>query len=50
MAIALEGKAGELTFTVQVTRAETGLVEEVEMTGYITEGQLELLQQTTEEN
>lgn len=41
---ALEGQAGELRFTLQITRKDTGLVEEVELVGRITDEQLKDLQ------
>lgn len=41
---ALEGQAGELRFTLQITRKDTGLVEEVELIGRITDEQLKELQ------
>jgi hypothetical protein len=34
----LNGKVGELRFTIQVKRAETGKVEEYEMVGVIDHG------------
>lgn len=36
----LKGQEGELRFTIQVTRAATGKVEEYELVGKITEEQL----------
>jgi hypothetical protein len=36
----LNGQVGELRFTVQVTRKETGLTEEVEMVGFVDEQKL----------
>ena len=33
--IALNGQPGEVQFTVQITRAATGKVEEYQMTGYL---------------
>lgn len=40
----LQGQVGELRFTVQVTRKETGKIEEVEMVGFLNEEQLKQLQ------
>lgn len=40
---ALEGQVGELRFTLQITRKETGKVEEVELIGRITDEQLKEL-------
>lgn len=40
----LQGKTGELKFTLQVTRKETGLTEEVEMIGFIDDEKLKELQ------
>lgn len=40
----LQGKIGELKFTLQVTRKETGLTEEVEMIGFIDDEKLQELQ------
>lgn len=40
----LAGNIGELKLTVQVTRADTGKVEEVEMTGFVNAEQLKQLQ------
>lgn len=37
----LSGQLGELTFKVQVTRAETGEVEEYDLVGKITKEQAE---------
>lgn len=39
----LNGQAGELRFTVQITRKETGKVEEVELVGKLTDEQLKEL-------
>ena len=39
----ITGQAGELKFTVQVTRKETGKVEEVELVSIITEQQAQTL-------
>lgn len=39
----LSGEAGELSFKVQITRAETGKVEEFTLVGKITEAQLKEL-------
>lgn len=41
---ALMGQAGELTFTVQITRKDTGQVEEHQLVGFITAEQVEALQ------
>lgn len=41
---ALEGQAGELRFTLQITRKDTGQVEELELIGRITDEQLKELQ------
>ena len=40
----LQGQVGELKFTLQVTRKETGLTEEVDMVGFIDEAKLKELQ------
>lgn len=40
----LSGAVGELRFTVQITRKETGKVEEVEMVGFLDEDKLKELQ------
>lgn len=40
----LGGQMGELRFTVQITRKETGKVEEVELVGYLDEEKLKELQ------
>ena len=40
----LGGQMGELRFTVQITRKETGKVEEVELIGYVDEEKLKELQ------
>lgn len=40
----LGGQIGELRFTVQITRKETGKVEEVELIGYLDEEKLKELQ------
>ncbi len=40
----LNGQVGELKFTIQITRKDTGKVEEVELTGFINEEQLKALQ------
>ena len=39
----LQGQAGELSFTVQITRKDTGLVEEHQLVGFITADQAEAL-------
>lgn len=41
----LQGAVGELSFTLQVTRAETGKVEEYQMVGFLDEDQLKQLQE-----
>lgn len=40
----LNGQVGELSFTVQITRAATGKTEEVKLTSAITAEQLKQLQ------
>lgn len=45
----LSGAVGELRFTLQITRKETGKVEEVEMVGYLDEEKLKQLQQQSDE-
>lgn len=45
MSIALEGSIGELSLTVQVTRKDTGKVEEYQLSGFVNEEQLRALQQ-----
>jgi hypothetical protein len=42
--IDLNGQMGELRFTVQITRKDTGKVEEVELVGYLDEEKLKELQ------
>jgi len=37
----LNGKIGEVSFIVQITRKETGQVEEYQMIGVVTDGDLE---------
>jgi len=39
----LQGQAGELSFTVQIVRKDTGLVEEHQLVGQITADQAEAL-------
>lgn len=39
----LQGQAGELSFTVQITRKDTGQVEEHQLIGRITADQAEAL-------
>lgn len=39
----LSGEVGELRFTVQITRKDTGKVEEVELVGKLTDVQLKEL-------
>ena len=41
---ALAGQVGELRFTVQITRKDTGKVEEVELVGFLDEDKLKELQ------
>jgi hypothetical protein len=40
----LQGQVGELRFTVEITRKETGKVETVELVGFIDEEKLAELQ------
>jgi hypothetical protein len=40
----LNGQAGELHMTLQITRKETGKVEEVELIGYLDPDQLKKLE------
>jgi len=40
----MNGQLGELRFVVQITRKDTGKVEEVEMVGYLDEDKLKELQ------
>jgi hypothetical protein len=35
----LNGQIGEVSFTLQITRKETGLVEEYQMAGVVTDGE-----------
>lgn len=42
--IALNGQPGELRLTLQITRKDTGKVEEVELVGFIDEDKLKELQ------
>ena len=42
--IALSGQMGELRMTLQITRKETGKVEEVELIGFLDEEKLKELQ------
>jgi hypothetical protein len=42
--IALGGEVGELRFTVEVTRKETGKVETYELVGFLDEDKLKELQ------
>lgn len=42
--INLGGQLGELRFTVQITRKETGKVEEVELIGFVDEDKLKEIQ------
>lgn len=41
----LQGQVGELSFTVQITRKETGKVEEYKMVGAIDAEQLKTIEQ-----
>jgi hypothetical protein len=43
--IALNGQVGELGFTVQITRADTGKVETYQMVGRVTEEEVKALQE-----
>ena len=45
----LNGQAGELHMTLQITRKETGKVEEVELVGYLDPEQLKQLETETKE-
>lgn len=40
----LSGQVGELTFTIEIKRKETGQVEQYELTGKITDEQLKELE------
>jgi hypothetical protein len=40
----LSGQMGELRFTLQITRKETGLTDTVELVGYLDEEKLKELQ------
>lgn len=40
----LSGQVGELRFTLEITRKDTGKVEQVEMIGFIDEEQLKQFQ------
>lgn len=40
----LQGAIGEVGITLQITRAETGKTEEVELVGFVNEEQLKALQ------
>lgn len=40
----LQGNIGEIGITLQVTRKETGKVEEVQLVGFVNEEQLKQLQ------
>ncbi len=48
--INLQGQEGELRFTVQITRAATGQVEEYELIGKITHEEAQQLGLTQEPN
>lgn len=41
----LQGQVGELSFTMQITRKDSGKVEEYQMVGFVDEEQLKQLQQ-----
>ena len=41
----LQGAVGEIAFTLQITRKETGKTEEVHMVGFVNQEQLAQLQQ-----
>ena len=43
MSVNLSGEVGELAFTIQIKRAETGKVEEYQLVGRITDEQLKEL-------
>lgn len=43
MSIALQGQVGEVRMTMQITRKETGKVEEFELIGFVNEEQLKQL-------
>jgi hypothetical protein len=43
MSVNLSGEVGELTFTIQVKKADTGKVEEYQLVGRITDEQLKEL-------
>lgn len=45
MTIALQGAVGELTFKVNITRADTGKVEEHTLIGFLDEEQLKAFQE-----
>jgi hypothetical protein len=40
----LQGKVGEVRMTIQVTRKETGKVEQFDLVGYLNEEQLKEIQ------
>lgn len=40
----LQGAVGEVGMTIQITRAETGKVEEYQLTGFVDEEKLKALQ------
>jgi hypothetical protein len=44
MSTQLNGQPGELSLTLQITRAATGQTEEVQLTGYLDPEQLAALQ------
>lgn len=46
--IQLQGQPGELRFTLQITRKDTGKVEEVELVGFLDEDKLKELQDANE--
>lgn len=41
--VELQGQTGEVRFTLQITRKETGKVEQVEMVGFIDEAKFKEL-------
>ena len=46
--VELSGKPGELKMTLQITRANTKQIEEVELIGYVNEEALQLLVESQE--
>lgn len=49
MSVNLEGAVGEVKFTLEITRAETGEVEVYDMVGVVTDGELEEPQPSEQE-